>query len=92
VRHRLSSFIDIKSKPKDDMPDWWISSNWVPPESSDEDEDEDEGKGKGEGEKENDEVLSDIYNGDDDNNNDGNNNNNNGNNGDNSNNNGTSLV
>ena len=60
VRHRSENFIDKKSKPKDDMPDWWISSNWVPPESSEEDEE--------------DHSLSDNNN-DNDNDNDNNNNN-----------------
>jgi hypothetical protein len=60
VRHRSENFIDKKSKPKDDMPDWWISSNWVPPESSEEDEE--------------DNSLSD-HNNDNDNDNDNNNNN-----------------
>ena len=60
VRHRSENFIDKKSKPKDDMPDWWISSNWVPPESSEEDEE--------------DNSLSDNNN-DNDNDNDNNNNN-----------------
>ena len=60
VRHRLENLIDKKSKPKDDMPNWWISSNWVPPESSEEDE--------------GDNLLSDNNN-DNDNDNDNNNNN-----------------
>ena len=60
VQHRSENLIDKKSKPKDDMPDWWISSNWVPPESSEEDE--------------GDNLLSDNNN-DNDNDNDNNNNN-----------------
>ena len=60
VQHRSENLIDKKSKPKDDMPDWWIFSNWVPPESSEEDE--------------GDNLLSDNNN-DNDNDNDNNNNN-----------------
>ena len=41
VRHRSDTYIDKKSRPKDEMPDWWISSNWVAP-SSDSDDEEDE--------------------------------------------------
>jgi hypothetical protein len=48
VRYRLENNFD-KSKPNDDMPDWWISARWVPSES---DEEDDEGKGEGEGEGE----------------------------------------
>jgi hypothetical protein len=44
VRYRLENNFD-KSKPNDDMPDWWISARWVPSES---DEDDDEGEGEGE--------------------------------------------
>jgi len=38
VRHRSDDVIDEKSKPSDEMPDWWISSSWVPLESDDDDE------------------------------------------------------
>jgi hypothetical protein len=48
VRYRLENNFD-KSKPNDDMPDWWISARWVPSES-DEEDDEGEGEGEGEGE------------------------------------------
>ena len=65
VRYRLENLIDKKSKPKDDMPDWWISSNWVLLESSEEDE--------------GDNLLSDNNNDNDyDNDNNNNNGNNNG--------------
>ena len=60
VWHRSENLIDKKSKPKDDMPNWWIFSNWVPLESSEENEE--------------DNLLSDNNN-DNDNDNDNNNNN-----------------
>ena len=41
VRHRVNDFVDEKSRPKDNMPNWWISSNWTNPESADEDDDDD---------------------------------------------------
>ena len=41
VRHQSEKYIDLKSRPKDNMPDWWISSNWIDLPESDEDEDED---------------------------------------------------
>ena len=63
VRYCSENLIDKKSKPKDDMPDWWIFSNWVSPESSEEDEE--------------DNLLSDNNN-DNDNDNNNNNGNNNG--------------
>ena len=39
MRHHLDD-IDKKSKPKDDMPDWWISSNWI--DSDDDDTSDDD--------------------------------------------------
>ena len=42
TRHRLEDCIDNKSKPKSDMPNWWISSTWVPPDDDDDDEDDDD--------------------------------------------------
>ena len=50
VRYCLENNFD-KSKPNDDMPDWWISARWVPSES-DEEDDEGEGEGEEEGEGE----------------------------------------
>jgi hypothetical protein len=41
IRHRLEDCIDNKSKPKSDMPKWWISSTWVPPDDDDDDDDND---------------------------------------------------
>jgi hypothetical protein len=38
VRHRVNDFVDEKSRPKDNMPEWWISSTWTNPPESDEDE------------------------------------------------------
>jgi hypothetical protein len=35
VRHRVNDFVDEKSRPKDNMSNWWISSNWTNPESAD---------------------------------------------------------
>jgi len=37
VWHRVNDFVDEK----DNMPNWWISSNWTNPESADEDDDDD---------------------------------------------------
>lgn len=42
VRHRVNDFVDEKSRPKDNMPNWWISSNWTNPESTDEDDDDEQ--------------------------------------------------
>lgn len=42
MRHRSDNVIDKKSKPSDEMPDWWISSRWVPLEESDEENVDDE--------------------------------------------------
>jgi serine/threonine-protein kinase RIM15 len=42
VRHRSDNIVDKKSKPSDEMPDWWISSSWVPLEESDNDDDDDD--------------------------------------------------
>jgi hypothetical protein len=39
VRHRSDNF-DKKSEPSNEMPDWWISSSWVPLEESDEESDD----------------------------------------------------
>ena len=41
VWHCVNDFVDEKSQPKDNMPNWWISSNWTNPESADEDDDDD---------------------------------------------------
>jgi hypothetical protein len=60
VRYRLENNFD-KSKPNDDMPDWWISARWVPSES-DEEDDEGEGEGEGEGELN---IMDDNNNNDD---------------------------
>jgi hypothetical protein len=40
VRYRLDA-VDKKSRPNNDMPEWWISVSWEPSES-DEDENEEE--------------------------------------------------
>ena len=40
MRHRLDDVIDKKNKPSDEIPDWWISSSWIPTEESDEDDDD----------------------------------------------------
>ncbi|CAB5379525.1 unnamed protein product [Rhizophagus irregularis] len=37
VRYRLTNAVDKESRPKDNMPRWWISSNWI---ESDEDDDD----------------------------------------------------
>ena len=58
VRYRLENNFD-KSKPNDDMPDWWISARWVPSES---DKEDDEGEGEGEGELN---IMDDNNNNDD---------------------------
>lgn len=39
VRHRVDNYTD-KSRPKDNMPDWWISSTWTSPPVSDDDDDD----------------------------------------------------
>jgi hypothetical protein len=39
VRHRVNDFVDEKSRPKDNMPEWWISSTWTNPESDEDDDD-----------------------------------------------------
>ena len=40
VHHHSDDYVDKKSKLSDKMPDWWISSNWIPfPESDEDDED-----------------------------------------------------
>lgn len=39
-RHRSKNNIDKKSKPKDNMPDWWISARWVPSDSDSSDDDD----------------------------------------------------
>jgi len=66
VRHRSDNFVK-KSEPSNEMPDWWISSSWVPLEESDEASDE-------ESDNVNDEEFIDIT---DSHNNDRNNNDNN---------------
>lgn len=53
VRHRSDNYVDNKSKPKDDMPSWWISSNWIPPESEDEDDEDDEDDSENDNDPEN---------------------------------------
>ena len=58
VRYGLENNFD-KSKPNDDMPDWWISARWVPSES---DEEDDKGEGEGEGELN---IMDDNNNNDD---------------------------
>lgn len=40
IRHRSDEYSD-NSRPKNNIPDWWISSNWVSPPESDDDEDND---------------------------------------------------
>ena len=70
VRYRLENNFD-KSKPNDDMPDWWISARWVPSES-DEEDDEGEGGGEGEGEGEGELNIMDDNNNNDDRHNDNN--------------------
>ena len=60
VRYRLENNFD-KSKPNDDMPDWWISARWIPSES-DEEDDKGEGEGEGEGELN---IMDDNNNNDD---------------------------
>jgi len=37
VRHRSDYLNDSRSLPTEQMPNWWISSGWLPPESSDDD-------------------------------------------------------
>src|SRR2546430_12651587 len=37
VRHRSDYLNDSRSLPMEQMPNWWISSGWLPPESSDDD-------------------------------------------------------
>jgi len=42
IRNHSDAYVDNKSKPDyEKMPDWWISSTWIQPESDDK-EDEDE--------------------------------------------------
>ena len=43
VRHRSNYLNDSRSRPTEQMPNWWISSGWFPPESS-EDDDDNEGE------------------------------------------------
>src|SRR2546421_7277472 len=38
VRHRSDYLNDSRSLPTEQMPNWWISSGWLPPESSDDDD------------------------------------------------------
>ena len=84
TRKRYPSEKNDKSKPKEDMPDWWISSSWVPLESDDDDDDND--RVDGDREIDDDEFYDDIIDDDNDNNdnddNDNNNNNDGGNNND----------
>jgi len=42
ICHHSYAYTDNKSKPKDHMPRWWISSTWIPPESDDEDDNDNE--------------------------------------------------
>ena len=44
IRHRLEDCIDNKSKPKSDMPNWWISSTWVPPDDDNDNDNDDDDK------------------------------------------------
>ena len=37
VRYRSDYLNDNRSLPMEQMPNWWISSGWLPPESSDDD-------------------------------------------------------
>ena len=46
VRYRSDDNIDSKSRPEREMPDWWISSAWVPPPESDDDNENDEAGGR----------------------------------------------
>ena len=43
ICHHSYAYTDNKSKPKDHMPRWWISSTWIPPESDDNDNEDDNG-------------------------------------------------
>ena len=70
IRYRLENNFD-KSKPNDDMPDWWISARWVPSES-DEEDDKGEGEGEGEGKGEGELNIMDDNNNNDDRHNDNN--------------------
>ena len=42
MHYRSDNIVDKKSKLSDEMPDWWISSRWVPLEESDEENVDDE--------------------------------------------------
>ncbi|GES74309.1 hypothetical protein GLOIN_2v1477808 [Rhizophagus clarus] len=66
--------IDKKSRPTQDMANWWISSRWIEPESDDDDDDEDnDGDNNDDDNNGNDDNNDDDNNGNGDNNDDGNN-------------------
>jgi hypothetical protein len=60
IRHRSYAYTDNKSKPKDHMPRWWISSTWIPPESDDEDDNGDDD------DDDNNDIINDEHNDRDD--------------------------
>jgi hypothetical protein len=41
IRPHSYAYTDNKSKPKDHMPKWWISSIWIPSKSDDENDNDD---------------------------------------------------
>ncbi|GBB87607.1 hypothetical protein RclHR1_14080004 [Rhizophagus clarus] len=74
-KHYRLDDVNKKSRPTQDMVNWWISSRWIEPESDDDDDDDEDNNGDNNDDdnNNNDDNNDDNNNGNGDNNDDGNN-------------------